>query len=136
MFSISVNDALRRGAWTCFACSTVSRPPQALIVTAAAKHTGSKHQRNHSSSKASSSPKDDGRPLSTASEGPSTEGPAAPPPAEKRSTGRRTARTTPKTPVAKIRQETYPNMPSVPSTQHLHPQSEHPNRFVAALVRG
>ncbi|CAL8575674.1 hypothetical protein XPA_001585 [Xanthoria parietina] len=123
MFSISVNDALRRGAWTCFACSTVSRPPQALIVTAAAKHTGSKHQRNHSSSKASSSPKDDGRPLSTASEGPSTEGPAAPPPAEKRSTGRRTARTTPKTPVAKIRQETYPNMPSVPSTQHLHPQN-------------
>ncbi|KAL8751769.1 MAG: hypothetical protein Q9199_006192 [Rusavskia elegans] len=123
MLSLSVTDALRRGAWTCFACSAVSRPPKALIVTAAAKHTGSKHQRNHSSSKASSSSKDDPRPLGTASEAPSNEGPAAPPPTEKRSSGRRTSRTAPKTSVPKIRQETYPNIPSVPSTQHLHPQN-------------
>ncbi|KAL8897529.1 MAG: hypothetical protein Q9192_002521 [Flavoplaca navasiana] len=123
MLSLSVNDVLRRGAWTCFACATVSRSPQALIVTAAAKHTGSKHQRNHSSSKASSSSKNDPRPLSTASEAPSNERPVGPAHAEKRS--RRTSRIAPKSSVAQIRREAYPNIPSVPSTSHLHPQSEH-----------
>ncbi|KAL8654173.1 MAG: hypothetical protein Q9226_003538 [Calogaya cf. arnoldii] len=132
MLSLSMNDALRRGAWTCIACS---RSPQSLIVTAAAKHTGSKHQRNHSSSKASSSPKDVSRPLGTASEAPSNKEPAAPPPAEKRSTGRRTSRMAPKPSVAKSPQETYPNIPSVPSTQHLHPQSKHPNRLLAKVPR-
>ncbi|KAL9036659.1 MAG: hypothetical protein Q9180_004169, partial [Flavoplaca navasiana] len=125
MLSLSVNDVLRKGAWTCFACTTVSRSPQALVVTAAAKHTGSKHQRNHSSSKASSSSKNDPRPLSTASEAPSNERSVGPPPAEKRS--RRTSRIAPKSSVAQIRREAYPNIPSVPSTSHLHPQSEHRN---------
>ncbi|KAL8670323.1 MAG: hypothetical protein Q9168_005123 [Polycauliona sp. 1 TL-2023] len=93
----------------------------ALIVTAAAKHTGSKHQRNHSSSKASSSSKGDPRPLGAASEASSNERPAAPLPAERRS--RRTSRIAPKSSVAQIRREAYPNVPSVPSTQHLHPQN-------------
>ncbi|KAL8994722.1 MAG: hypothetical protein Q9169_005386 [Polycauliona sp. 2 TL-2023] len=82
---------------------------------------GSKHQRNHSSSKASSSSKDDSRPLGTASEASSNERPAASLPAEKRS--RRTSRIAPKPSVAQIRRESYPNIPSVPSTQHLHPQN-------------
>ncbi|KAL8913773.1 MAG: hypothetical protein Q9171_001507 [Xanthocarpia ochracea] len=90
---------------------------------AAAKHTGLKHQRNHSSSKASNSSKDEARPLTTASEAPSNERPAAASPAEKRSSGRRTSRTAPKSPVTKTRRDAYPNIPSVPSTQHLHPQN-------------
>ncbi|KAI4245648.1 MAG: hypothetical protein L6R40_002449 [Gallowayella cf. fulva] len=117
-----MNDVVRRGVWTCLACSTIPRSP---IATVAAKHTGSKHQRNHSSSKASSSSKDDARPPAAASEAPAEEEPIVSQPAEKRSTGRRASRIAPKQAAAKARRMAYPNIPSVPSTQHLHPKNVH-----------
>ncbi|KAL8802133.1 MAG: hypothetical protein Q9182_003999 [Xanthomendoza sp. 2 TL-2023] len=126
MLSLTMNEAVRRGAWTCFACSTVPRSTQALITTAATKRTGSKHQRNHSSSKASSSSKGgEARPLTTASDAPTKEAPTVPTAAEKRSSGRRTSKIAPKQAPAKVRRDTYPNIPSVPSTQNVHPWNVH-----------
>ncbi|KAL8800671.1 MAG: hypothetical protein Q9200_007174 [Gallowayella weberi] len=125
MLSLTMNEAVRRGAWTCFACSTVSRSPQALITTAATKHTSSKHQRNHSSSKASSSSKGEARPLTTASDAPTKDAPTVPTAAEKQSSGRRTSKIAPKQTPAKVRRDTYSNVPSVPSTQNVHPRNVH-----------
>ncbi|KAL8764632.1 MAG: hypothetical protein Q9194_006930, partial [Teloschistes cf. exilis] len=119
MLPLSMNDALRRGAWTCIACSNIPRRPHALIASSAVTNTGSKHQRKHSSSKASSSSKHEARPLTTASGAPSNGTPKSL--AEKRSSGRRNSRTMSKPSASKARMETYPNVPSVPSTQHLHP---------------
>ncbi|KAL8683194.1 MAG: hypothetical protein Q9186_000806 [Xanthomendoza sp. 1 TL-2023] len=96
------------------------------MATAAAKQTGSKHQRNHSSSKASSSSKDnEARPLTTASEASTKETSTVPPTEEKRSSGRRTSRIAPKQTPPKARRDTYSNIPSVPSTQNVHPRHVH-----------
>ncbi|KAL9604751.1 MAG: hypothetical protein Q9179_001726 [Wetmoreana sp. 5 TL-2023] len=123
-----MNEALRRGAWTCIACSSVPRSPQALIASSAVKHPGSRHQRNHSSSKASSPPKNESRPLTTASEAPSHDPPTRPR-VEKRPSGRRSSRIATKPSTAKARLGAYPNVPSVPSTQHLHPMNVHVASF-------
>ncbi|KAL9578743.1 MAG: hypothetical protein Q9203_006983, partial [Teloschistes exilis] len=127
MLPLSMNDALRRGAWTCIACSNIPRRPHALIASSAVTNTGSKHQRKHSSSKASSSSKHEARPLTTASGAPSNGTPKSL--AEKRSSGRRNSRTMSKPSASKARMETYPNVPSVPSTQHLHPMNVHVASF-------
>ncbi|KAL8686919.1 MAG: hypothetical protein Q9218_006766 [Villophora microphyllina] len=127
MLPLSINEAFRRGAWTCLACSNIPRCPQALIASAAVKNPGSRHQRKHSSSKASSPPKDEARPLATASAAHANGSPK--PMAEKRSSGRRNSRTTSKQSAVKARMEAYPNIPSVPSTQHLHPMNVHVASF-------
>ncbi|KAI4198577.1 MAG: hypothetical protein LQ346_002730 [Caloplaca aetnensis] len=108
-----MNEAVRRGAWTCIGCSTISRAPQAMMASAP------KHQRKHSSSKASSSSKHEPRPITTATVDKATTGP----PAIKRTGGRRSPRTASKPSPIKARLEAYPNIPSVPSTSHLHPKS-------------
>ena len=118
MISLSMNEAVRRGAWTCFGCSGASRCPQALI---AAKHPSSRHQRKHSSSKASNPSKDEARSLTTSGNR-SNEAPSVPP-VVKRPGGRRFSRTVSKPSAPKARLDVYPNIPSVPSTQHLHPMS-------------
>ncbi|KAI4200303.1 MAG: hypothetical protein LQ350_004051 [Teloschistes chrysophthalmus] len=97
------------------------------MASSAITNPGSKHQRKHSSSKASSSSKHEARPPTTASGAPSNGTPK--PLAEKRSSGRRNSRTTSKPSASKARMETYPNVPSVPSTQHLHPMNVHVASF-------
>lgn len=108
-----MNEAVRRGAWTCIGCSAISRAPQALIASSP------KHQRKHSSSKASSSSKDEPRPIAAAS----VDKTPTEPPAVKRTGGRRSPRAASKPSAIKARLEAYPNIPSVPSTSHLHPKS-------------
>ncbi|KAL8916636.1 MAG: hypothetical protein Q9208_008395 [Pyrenodesmia sp. 3 TL-2023] len=98
-----MNEAVRRGAWTCIGCSAVSRAPQAMMASSP------KHQRQHSSSKASSSSKDEPRPITTAS----VEKAPTDPPAVKRTGGRRSPRTASKPSAVKARLEAYPNIPNV-----------------------
>ena len=131
MLSLSFNEAARRGTWTCLACSTMSRVPQALITNSSGKHSGSKHQRNHSSSKASSSSKDEARPITSASDATSKDT-TNESQAEKRSSSRRLSKEVSKA-ANKSRNETNLNIPSVPSTQHLHPYSA--SSFRCRLLR-
>ncbi|KAL8757923.1 MAG: hypothetical protein Q9184_004081 [Pyrenodesmia sp. 2 TL-2023] len=84
-----------------------------------------KHQRKHSSSKASSSSKDEPRPITTAS----VDKAPTEPPAVKRTGGRRSPRAASKPSAIKSRLEAYPNIPSVPSTSHLHPKNVHVASF-------
>ncbi|KAL8901737.1 MAG: hypothetical protein Q9207_005048 [Kuettlingeria erythrocarpa] len=84
-----------------------------------------KHQRKHSSSKASSSSKHEPRPITTATVDKTT----TEPPTVKRTGGRRSPRTASKLSPIKARLEAYPNIPSVPSTSHLHPKNVHVASF-------
>ncbi|KAI4151640.1 MAG: hypothetical protein L6R39_001979 [Caloplaca ligustica] len=95
------------------------------MASSAAKQSDLKHQRKHSSSKASSSSKDEPRPITTASK----DGTPTEPPPVKRSGGRRSSRTVSKPSAIKARVDAYPNIPSVPSTQHLHPMNVHVASF-------
>ncbi|KAL9604006.1 MAG: hypothetical protein Q9219_000768 [cf. Caloplaca sp. 3 TL-2023] len=104
---------------------------QANLNVLAAKQQSSKHQRKHSSSKASSSSKDEARPLTAASETRSNGTPSVPPVA-KRSGGRRNTRTASKPATARARLDAHPNIPSVPSTQHLGPRDVHAASFFSS----
>ncbi|KAL9038168.1 MAG: hypothetical protein Q9214_005393 [Letrouitia sp. 1 TL-2023] len=73
MLSLSIHEAARKTAWTCIACSALSRTPQGLITSLPLNRSASKHYRKHSSSKASSSSKDEARPISSASESPNND---------------------------------------------------------------
>ncbi|KAL8935420.1 MAG: hypothetical protein Q9216_005438 [Gyalolechia sp. 2 TL-2023] len=117
-----MNEAIRRGAWTCLGCSGIARRPQAL--TAKHPNPNSKHQRKHSSSKASSSSKNESRPPTAASEPASSESPNDPPVAEQ-SSDRSSSRAVSKPSAAEAQLDAYPNIPSVPSTQYLHPAHVH-----------
>ncbi|KAI4287237.1 MAG: hypothetical protein L6R35_003503 [Caloplaca aegaea] len=86
----------------------MSRSPQASIASSAAKRSNPKHQRKHSSSKASRSSKYQTTPIAAASEDATAA--AAPAPV-----------TVTKPSAIKARPVAYTNVPSVPSTQHLHP---------------
>ncbi|KAI4181423.1 MAG: hypothetical protein L6R41_006630, partial [Letrouitia leprolyta] len=99
-----MNEAFRRGTWTCFGCSSISRCPQAL--TAKQPNPNLKHQRKNSSSKASSSPKNEPRPLATASEPGSSESPNKPP-VTKRTSGRRGSRAASKPSAADVHLATF-----------------------------
>lgn len=120
MLALSMHEAIRRGAWTCFGSPAVCWSPQALVASSAVKQSDPKHQRKHSSSKASSSSKDETRSINSASQNATP----AVPPAAKRSGGRRPSRPISKPSATKARPKAYPNIPSVPSTHHLHPMSK------------
>jgi hypothetical protein len=83
------------------------------------------HQRRHSSSKPSSPPDGGSRSLDTPAEATSKgTSPASKQDGDKRSTtrmGRRKSRDASVETAAKTKDETMLNLPSVPSTQHLHP---------------
>ncbi|KAI4145535.1 MAG: hypothetical protein LQ341_002363 [Variospora aurantia] len=94
----------------------MSRSPQASIASSAAKRSNPKHQRKHSSSKASRSSKYQTTPIAAASEDATAA--AAPAPV-----------TVTKPSAIKARPVAYTNVPSVPSTQHLHPMNIHVASF-------
>lgn len=125
MLSLSCNEAARRSTWTCLSCSALPRTSQALMAITSRPLAVRTHQRKHSSSKTPSSPSDDPRAIATPAEAPTTEAkPIAKVDTEKRSNTRLSRRKS-----KEITQEAFgrtkpgpqPNLPSVPSTQHLDP---------------
>ena len=86
------------------------------------------HQRKHSSSKTPSSPSDESNPIATPSEAPTTEAKSGlKMGAEKRPSarlGRRKLKDITQETLGKTKTGPQLNLPSVPSTQHLHPTGE------------
>lgn len=128
MLSFSLGEVTRRGVWTCVSCSNLTWTCQALIASSSRPLSAKTHQRNHSSSKTSSSPKDAPRAIDTPSKTPIKKvNPIVKDDAEKRPNtraSRRKTRLVPAGPTEKNRQEPLLNVPTVPSTQHLHPQGK------------
>ena len=125
MLSSSITKVARKGTFPCFSCSiSAAQVSQSIQNTSSHPLPQSTHQRRQSSSKTSSPPNDDSRPIAAPSEAKvkaTTVGkgvvskPPAPRPRRQRS--------------KEVVSETIgePNdtwalqLPSVPSTQHLHP---------------
>lgn len=152
MFSVSLNDAARRGTWTCLSCSPLPWGFQAWITNSSRPLTAPPHQRKYSSSKPSNSPKDESSAIANPSEAPASEVPASEVPASevpakeapakeatakeakssakeraKQGTSSRVGRRKSKnvTPgVDKGRKEALLNLPRVPSTMSLKPQGK------------
>ena len=113
MLASSWNDMAR-----CISCSGLGRTTQALTSTT--RQTPAQiHQRRHSSSKPSSTSKNEPR---APSEAPTeTKVPNPEPPKRSTTRLRRKARDGIRAPLIKGSDGTRYNLPSVPSTQHLHP---------------
>ena len=127
--SLYSSQVIRRSPWTCLSCSTVAKTSQALVNGSTSRSPVYLHQRKHSSSKTPSQPKDDSRAISAPTEAP-TEAPSeeASPTAketvEKRPSsrfGRRKSKHGPQDATKQPAHELSLNLPSVPSTAHLHP---------------
>ncbi|MCJ1464417.1 hypothetical protein MMC07_003030 [Pseudocyphellaria aurata] len=132
MLSISLNDAARRGTWTCLSCSTLPWGFQAWISSSSRPLATPTHQRKHSSSKPSSSPKDESSVIATPSEAPAKGAKSAAKERTEQRTSSRVSRRKPKdiiTGADKGKIEALVNMPSVPSTQSLKPQDIHVASF-------
>ena len=129
------NELAQRCTWICLSCSSRSRTPAALIV-AHERSSPQRHQRNYSSSKTSSSPKEYPRTITTPSEPTSKsvtrdtrdkvedvlEG------SDKRSNGRagkQKMKESARNLSTKAEYTAEMNLPYVPSTQNLHPLSEY-----------
>ena len=95
--------------------------PQILIGNTRPHSPSSKHQRRHSSSKPLSPPKNDPRAINAPSEAPTDQKvPAIESPKRSSTRLRRKNKDTVREPIAR-HHATRVNLPSVPSTQHLHP---------------
>ncbi|MCJ1269338.1 hypothetical protein MMC22_009230 [Lobaria immixta] len=132
MLSVSLNDAARRGAWTCLSCSTLPWGFQAWITSSSRPLAAPAHQRKHSSSKTSSSPKDEASVITTPSEAPAKEVESAAKERTEQGTSTRVGRRKSKDITLgadKGRNQALLNMPSVPSTQSLKPQDIHVASF-------
>lgn len=126
MLSLPRVEATWRGTWTCLSCSNICVGSQSRMVTLSYPLIARSHQRRNSSSKPFSPPKNIARAIDTPSKALSTESSASTKPtAEKRSSTRpsrrKTKDITPLNP-GKAKDGNFLNVPSVPSTQHLHPQ--------------
>lgn len=128
MLSLSCNEAARRSTWTCLSCSALPRTSQALMAITSRPLAVRTHQRKHSSSKTPSSPSDDPRAITTPAEAPTTEAkPVAKVDTEKRSStrlSRRKSKEITQEALGRTKPGPQPNLPSVPSTQHLDPAGE------------
>ena len=122
--SLCSSQIIRRSPWTCLSCSSLTRTSQALIAASTSRSPARIHQRKHSSSKTPSSPKDDPRAITTPTEAPTQDGPVGKDSVEKR-TNTRINRRKPKDGLTEGAKKPGPelamNLPSVPSTTHLHP---------------
>lgn len=118
MLSFSLNEAARRGAWTCGSCSTIPRTYQAWFNNSA--RSLPVRSRRYSSSKPSSSPKDESRAISTPSTAPAKEALAKE--RSDRRVNRRKSKDVGHESRGKSKDKSLPNMPSVPSTQNLKSQ--------------
>lgn len=141
MLSHSLNEVVRKGAWTCVSCSKLSWICQVQAASPSRLLLARTHQRNHSSkpsSKSSNPSKDMPRALDATSKAPVNEvtpamkpdsvnevTPVMKPDNEKRPSTRTTRRKSgdiTQEATGKTKDESLPSIPSVPSTQHLHPQ--------------
>ena len=115
MLSRYSNELARKSTWTCISCATATRTSQALITGSTKQSPAHVHQRKHSSSKTSSSPKDESRAIATPSEAPSKKPKsAAQEVMEKRPSSGASRRKS-------NNNDLSLNLPSVPSTGHVHP---------------
>lgn len=124
MLSLYSSEFVRRSTWTCLSCSTLSRTSQTLIAGSPDRSPAHVHQRKHSSSKAPSPPKDDTRAITTPSDAPSKDAePVLKESTEKRPNTRiskRKSRDGIQDTAGKSSNEMMFNLPSVPTTNHLH----------------
>lgn len=119
MLSFSLNEAARRGAWTCGSCSTVPRTYQAWFTSSS--RSLPVRSRRYSSSKPSSPPKDESRAITTPSTAPAKEA-LAKERSDQRRVNRRKSKDVGHESRGKSKDSSPPNMPSVPSTQNLNAQ--------------
>lgn len=121
MLLSSLYEVGRKNVWTCVHCS-VKNPCRMLVAsTKTRSHPSSSHQRRSSSSKSLPPPKSEHRTIDTPSETPTaTKLPTAEVTKRSSTRLRRRHRDTVRDPGTK-NSETWPSLPSVPSTQHLHP---------------
>ena len=115
MLSRYSNELARRSTWTCISCAAATRTSQALIAGSPKRSPAHEHQRKHSSSKTSSSPKDESRAIATPSEAPSK---------KPKSAAQEIMEKRPSSGVSRRKSNNNDlslNLPSVPSTGHVHP---------------
>lgn len=120
MLSFSLNEAARRGAWTCGSCSTVPRTYQAWFTSSS--RSLPVRSRRYSSSKPSSSPKDESRAITSAPSSAPAKGALAKERSDQRRVNRRKSKDVGHESRGKSKDSSPPNMPSVPSTQNLKAQ--------------
>lgn len=124
MLSLYSSEFVRRGTWTCLSCSALSRTSQALIAGPPNHSPTHVHQRKHSSSKTPSSPKAETRAITTTSDDPSKDAkPVVKESTEKRPSTRiskRKLKDGVQDSAGKDNNELTFNLPSVPTTEHLH----------------
>lgn len=124
MLSLYSSEIVRRGTWTCLSCSALSRTSQALTAGPPNHSATYVHQRNHSSSKTPSSPKAETRAITTTSDDASKDAkPVVKESTEKRASTRiskRKLKDGVQDSAGKDNNELTFNLPSVPTTEHLH----------------
>lgn len=125
MFSSSLSRVIRSGPSHSLSSSITSRVSTNPIAALPIPILCRTHQRRHSSSKPSSPPDGGPRGLDAPAEGPTNKAaPASKQDNEKRPStrlGRRKSKDVATETVGKAKDDTILNLPSVPSTQHLHP---------------
>ena len=138
MLSLYSSEFVRRGTWTCLSCSALSRTSQALIAGPPSHSPTNVHQRKYSSSKTPSSPKDETSAITTTADDPSKDGkPVVKESIEKRPSTRiskRKPKDSAQVTAGKNSNEMTFNLPSVPTTNHLHAagMALHPLRLISA----
>ena len=124
MLSVFPNELARRSAWTCLSCSA-HRSSQGLIASTKGPTSTHHHQRKYSSSKTPNSPKHEARAITAATKVPAEETTsAAPSEADKASSTRarkRKVKDAVQDSLSRDFESTHLNLPSVPSTQRIHP---------------
>ena len=125
MLALWSTEIARRGTWTCCSCSAFALGPQGLLAVPKTRKPTQIHQRKHSSSKASGTTKHDARALATATEAPAERSKCATPAeSEKTSNSRsrkRRVKESLQEPATRSSETADLNLPSVPSTQRVHP---------------
>ena len=120
MLPTSWNEVARRNAWTCLSCSARASS-QGFVGNSSRSNSSSTHHRRHSSSKPLAPPKNESRTISAPSEAPAeAKAPAVESPKRMSSRLRRKAKDAVREPIPRSH-EVRISLPSVPSTQHLHP---------------
>lgn len=127
--SMCASQIVRRSPWTCLSCSTVTKTSQALINGSTILPSPARiHQRKNSSSKASSPPKNEPRAITAPTEAPTQTA------KEAKLAVKNNVEKSPTTRASKRRVKDATqdaavqasngmavNVPSVPSTSHVHP---------------
>lgn len=115
MLSRYSNELARKSTWTCISCAAATRTSQALIAGSPKQSPAHVHQRKHSSSKTSSSPKDESRAIAAPSEAHSKKPKSAAQDFMEKRPGSGVSRR------KSNNNDLSLNLPSVPSTGHVHP---------------